>query len=76
MGNSCCDELMKMKAQFTSLLIAVGNSNLQRTHNAKTDRLIRSGFAPKVVKSVAAKMSKSGRPANHYSKTTGMLKKS
>ena len=71
----CCNDLAKMKRQFTALLIAVGNNNVNRAKKDKESNLIKLGFSPKVTKIVLTKMLKSGRPPSHYSKTTGLLKK-
>lgn len=78
MSNNCKHvqkELNYLKRQFTALLIA--DHPKQSTFSSNVEmNLKRSGFAPKVIKTVARKISKSGRPMSDYSKRTGLLKKS
>lgn len=78
--NNCCDDLKKLQKQLQLLLIANGEFMQLISKGKKqppnNNNLISRGFSPKVVKSVAAKMKRSGRPASHFSKKTGLLKAS
>ena len=78
--SNCESRLTRLQRQFTQLLLTTGEKHIetrnsyqkeQLTHN----RLIEEGFKPKVVRVVYAKILRSGRPMDHYSKATGLLKK-
>lgn len=86
--NDCCKDLEKLKKDFTKLLIANGNImkyNNRRNNNNNNvflnttngieEQLRNERFAPSVIKKVANKIRRSGRPTSNYSKTTGLLKK-
>ena len=76
----CCKDLQNLQKEFIALLIANGETLLKQSKNNKNvdleTELRNEGFAPKVIKQVAAKLRKSQkRSSNHYSKKTGLLKK-
>ena len=80
MNQDCNSRLKKLQQQFTNLLISSGNRNVSlrnsyQRNQISLNRLVANGFKPKVAKIVFAKIQRSGRPMNHYAKSTGALKK-
>lgn len=74
----CCQDLKKVQKQLQQVLIANGEliqlMDKQKKLTPNNNNLISHGFSPKIVKSVASKMKRTGRPASHFSKKTGLLK--